>query len=576
MHNQKHIFSANLVAAGCIAILLLAGCGAQEDSTAGSVDQETSSESSSKNLLSLGINAMGGAEALRSDAIINVTSQGASLEPHQDGTEMKGLDNLVSQYTTYLTSMLSGEKLNIEYRIQFLYPFPYTGSATMIIDGKVGSVHGIDSFQSRFFGLTLPRPMYSRRLEAFSKTYLMGNPYMLVSRIIEENGADADSADGVYEISLADDLPPIKVELDPSTGLPWKASTIERDYLFGDVEYQVEFGDWQTVEGGVYPSVIDHSLDGFTLRAETVTDVSFGDHKVDEFTFVITSKPSTYVNVENPHIIVDGYDVEEGRRGLESSQWSMRMLGFGFSQDLPVDKVVITKRNTSRNRDITVGGDIYLAESDTELMAYTSVIVDTAEGIYVIEPVLHNYRSEAVIEAINEKFPGKPLLGIIATHQHMDHLGGLRAYAAESGKVYIGAGGEDFVKRVLATNNSTFPDVLDRYETEVEVVAVDDTVKLGDGEDAFELLSYKTSHSDDMLMVYFPAIKALAVGDILNGEMVDGLRFYNPETKKIMADRAKNITEFISNRGLEVETLLTIHGGAVSANEIGTYIQLGM
>jgi hypothetical protein len=77
-------------------------------------------------------------------------------------------------------------------------------------------------------------------------------------------------------------------------------------------------------------------------------------------------------------------------------------------------------------------------------------------------------------------------------------------------------------------------------------------------------------------MVYFPAIKALAVGDILNGEMVDGLRFYNPETKKIMGDRAKNITEFISNHGLDVETLLTIHGGAVSANEIGAYIQSGM
>ncbi len=576
MHNQKHISARDWVAAGCLSVLLLAGCSGQDDSSAGTADSEPSSESIGESLLSLGINAMGGTEALSSDAIINVTTQGAALEPHQDGAEMKGLDNLVSQYTSYLTTMLSGEKLNIEYRIKFLYPFPYAGSATMIIDGKEGSVHGIDSFQSRFFGLTVPRPMYSRRLEALSKTFLMGNPYMLMSRIIEQNGVEAVSADGVYEFSLADDLPPIKVELDPSTGLPWKASTIERDYLFGDVEYQVEFGDWQTVEGGVYPSVIDHSLDGFTLRAETVADVSFGDHKVDEFTFVITSKPSTYVNVENPHIIVDGYDAEEGRRGLESSQWSMRMLGFGFSQDLPVDKVVITKKNTSRNRDITVGGDIYLAESDTELMAYTSVIVDTAEGIYVIEPVLHNYRSEAVIAAIKEKFPGKPLLGIIATHQHMDHLGGLRAYAAESGKVYIGAGGEDYVKRALATNNSTFPDALDRSETEVEVITVNDSVKLGDGEDAFELLSYKTSHSDDMLMVYFPAIKALAVGDILNGEMVDGLRFYNPETKKIMGDRAKNITEFISNHGLDVETLLTIHGGAVSANEIGAYIQSGM
>ena len=409
MHEQKHSSAVHGIAACCIAVLSLSGCGGQDDPSG----VPAGSEPSPQSVLSLGVSEMGGVEALQSDAIINVTVQGAALEPHQDGNEMKGLDNVVSQYTSDLTTMLSGEKVDVEYRSQFLYPFPYTGSATMVINGKEGSVHGIDSFQSRFFGLTIPRPMYSRRLEALSKTYLMGNPYMLMSRIVDQNGIDAESADGVYEIVLADDLPPIRVTLDPSTGLPWQASTIERDYLFGDVEYRVEFGDWQPVEGGIYPSTVDHSLDGFTLRAETVTDVSFGDHKVDEFTFAITSKRSTYVNIENPHVVVSEYDPEEGRRGLEASQWSMRMLGVGFSQDLPVDTVVITKENTSRNRDITVGGNIYMAESDTELMAYASIIVDTAEGIYVIEPVLHNYRSEAVIEAIKEKFPGKPLLGIL-------------------------------------------------------------------------------------------------------------------------------------------------------------------
>ena len=401
----------------------------------------------------------------------------------------------------------------------------------------------------------------------------MGNPYMLMSRIIEQNGVEAEPTDGAYEIALAEDLPPVTVELDPSTGLPSRASAVERDYLFGDVEYRVEFSDWQTVEGGIYPTMVDHSLDGFTLRAETVTDVSFGDHKVDEFTFMITSKRSTYMNIENPYIVVNEYDPGEGRRGLEASQWSMRMLGVGFSQDLPTDTVVITKENTSRNRDVTVGGNIYLAEGDTELLAYASIVVDTAEGIYVIEPVLHDYRSEVAIDAIKERFPGKPLLGIIATHQHMDHMGGLRAYAAETGRVYIGAGGEDYVNRILATRNTTFPDALDRSDTEVELITVDDTLTLGTGEDEFQLLSYETPHSDDMLMVYFPSINALVIGDIVNGEMIDGLRFYNPETKGIMARRAANVKDFIADRGIEVDTLLTIHGGAVSANEIEAYLR---
>jgi glyoxylase-like metal-dependent hydrolase (beta-lactamase superfamily II) len=213
-----------------------------------------------------------------------------------------------------------------------------------------------------------------------------------------------------------------------------------------------------------------------------------------------------------------------------------------------------------------------MVEGDTELMAYASVIVDTADGIYVIEPVLHNYRSEVVIEAIKEKFPGKPLLGIIATHHHMDHLGGLRGFAAESGKVYIGEDGADFVNKALSAKSTMFPDALDRHEGEVEVVTVADALSLGEGEDAFELLSYSTPHTDDMLLIYFPAIKALAVGDILNGEMVDGLRFYSPEVKAILGRRAQALNDFIESRGLDVETLLTIHGGAVSANEIRAYL----
>jgi glyoxylase-like metal-dependent hydrolase (beta-lactamase superfamily II) len=252
------------------------------------------------------------------------------------------------------------------------------------------------------------------------------------------------------------------------------------------------------------------------------------------------------------------------------------MLSFGFSQDLPVDAVVITKENTSRNRNVNVPGNVYMAEGDTELMAYASIVVDTAEGIYVIEPVLHEYRSEAVIGAIRDKFPGKPLLGVIVTHHHMDHIGGLRTYAAETGRVYVGANGEDFIGKALSTRNTVFPDSLDRTGREVEVIGVSEDLTVGAGENAFQLIPYATSHTDDLLLIYFPATRALAIGDIFNGEMADGLTFYNPGTMEILADRAKALKEFIAERELDVEHLLTVHGGAVVAGEIDAYLQAGM
>jgi glyoxylase-like metal-dependent hydrolase (beta-lactamase superfamily II) len=566
MHKQM-LKTINRIASCFLVVFLLSSCG-------GSNDEMASPETGTESLLQVGINALGGVEALRGDTLINLTTEGVTLEPHQDGDELDALEDITSKYSFNLTSMLSGEKLHIEYRTDFMYPFPYNGALTMAINGKEGSVYGIDGFQSRYFGLTLPRPMYSRRLEALSKTYLMSNPYMLMSRIIEQSSIDAEPVDGSYEITLAGGIPPVRVELDLDTGLPMRASALERDYLFGEVEYQVEFGDWKSVEGGgIYPQRVDHSLDGFTLRAEDVTEVSFGDQKIDPFTFLISSKRNTYLNIENPNIIVEGYDAEEGRRGLEASQWSMRMLALGFSQDLPMDAVVITKDNTSRNRKVKVPGNVYMLEGDTELMAYASIILDTAEGIYVVEPALHQYRSEVAIDAIKEKFPGKPLLGIIVTHHHMDHMGGLRTYAAETGKVIIAENGADFVNKVLSSNHSSFADALDGHEGDIEVISVADSMTLGEGEDAFELLTYPTAHTDDLLMVYFPATKALTIGDIFNGEMSDGLRFYNPETKKILVDRAQRLKDFIADRGLDVETLLTVHGGAVSANEIDAYLQ---
>lgn len=544
----------------------LAACGSGGDGQQGG-----DAVSSEPLALSAVVDALGGPELVSGDTIINVSREGVSYEPHEGGPEHDDLNNLTTRYTTFLTATLAGDKLNLESRRDFVYPFPYSGGATIVILDDEGSIHGINGFQARYFGLTIPRPLYSRRLEAVRKTQLMSNPHMLVSRLRDEYGDAILSSGNILEIELAEGLPPVVVEIDGQTHVPVRASAVERDYLMGDVTYEVLFSDWQSADTGQFPRSITHRLDGFTLRMETVTDVTFGDHLVDKTTFVTTASPVTYVNVENPNIVVDRFDAEEGRRGLEASQWSYRMMDLGFSQDLPVDQVVITKENTTRNRDISVDGNVYMVEGNTELMAYASIAVEMSDGIYVIEPVLHQYRSRIAIDAIKERFPGKPLLGIIATHHHMDHFGGIRTYAAETGKVFVGEAALDFTRDVLGRRNSVFRDELDVSDADVEIIAVSDRLRIGEGDEAFELIHYPTKHADDMLLVYFPAINALAVADVFNGEMADGLRYFTQGTIRIMAERAAALRAFIESNNLEVDTLLAIHGGAVSVAELAAY-----
>jgi hypothetical protein len=75
------------------------------------------------------------------------------------------------------------------------------------------------------------------------------------------------------------------------------------------------------------------------------------------------------------------------------------------------------------------------------------------------------------------------------------------------------------------------------------------------------------------LLIYFPAIKALGVGDVFNGEMLDGMNHYNAGTREILTRRAARLKEFLAEQEIEVEFLLTVHGGAVVANEIDGFLQ---
>jgi glyoxylase-like metal-dependent hydrolase (beta-lactamase superfamily II) len=59
---------------------------------------------------------------------------------------------------------------------------------------------------------------------------------------------------------------------------------------------------------------------------------------------------------------------------------------------------------------------------------HNSVAVEFADFIAVVEAPLNETRSLAVIEEIVRRIPGKPIRYVVNTHDHYDHVGGLRAY----------------------------------------------------------------------------------------------------------------------------------------------------
>src|SRR5688500_6248008 len=65
------------------------------------------------------------------------------------------------------------------------------------------------------------------------------------------------------------------------------------------------------------------------------------------------------------------------------------------------------------------------------LPAYASIVVDFRDYIVVIGGGNNDARAEATIAEARRLVPNKPIRYVINTHAHFDHMGGLRAYAAE-------------------------------------------------------------------------------------------------------------------------------------------------
>src|SRR5262249_51618157 len=81
--------------------------------------------------------------------------------------------------------------------------------------------------------------------------------------------------------------------------------------------------------------------------------------------------------------------------------------------------------------------------------SHHSLAIEMADHLIVVEAPLYEERSQAVISALEARFPGKPIRSLVSTHFHYDHLGGVRAYAAKGASIVASTLSQDFIQKVL-------------------------------------------------------------------------------------------------------------------------------
>jgi glyoxylase-like metal-dependent hydrolase (beta-lactamase superfamily II) len=137
------------------------------------------------------------------------------------------------------------------------------------------------------------------------------------------------------------------------------------------------------------------------------------------------------------------------------------------------------------------------------------------DHVVVFDAPVSDWHSTWVIAAAQNKYPKKKVKYLVLTHHHMDHAGGLRAYAAEGATLVVGKGAGAHYRRVLAAPATRNPDLAASDLSKTPMVEVADKHVISDGQrEVHAYVLDGNPHADGLLIGYVPHAKLGFVTDI--------------------------------------------------------------
>lgn len=151
-------------------------------------------------------------------------------------------------------------------------------------------------------------------------------------------------------------------------------------------------------------------------------------------------------------------------------------------------------------------------------------VIDNSTSALVIDPGI---ASEDVVSYLNDNKLN--LDGILITHGHYDHIGGIDFLVARYGcPVY----GNDYLKKLLKDPRENLSYYHSPLVIESDIIVAKDDMQIGAWETKWFHLP---GHSPDSCMIYLPKLKIMFTGDVLFKDSIGRFDFPNssiPDTKK--------------------------------------------
>jgi glyoxylase-like metal-dependent hydrolase (beta-lactamase superfamily II) len=459
-------------------------------------------QSRSQDLVSRGLAAVGGADALAGVKTLYVKGTVKQWEPEQSqvaGGEMRFAAESIFEASTEVASGTTA----IDWSKNFAYPAPRQFTFTEIVTPELGYVAGIDSNARTKQNLDAKPPAHTMsglRLAAAQRELRRASPLLLleVHKSPDRLARASDVTIGgvsypavEYRATASQTL---VVLFDRATGLPARIRTLDYDNMWGDVTYDLVLSDWKAFDG---------------VRVATKQKYELNGRPVADITLTVVKPNAAFASdrLAIPEAFRTG--APKPATGPVPYQWVIRRQFIGVYLDSDVPSY--DARASTGLRLVQLAPGVLHVVGGT----HHSLLVELKDQLVVFDAPISDWHSTWVLAAAHNKFPGKKVKHLVLTHHHMDHAGGIRAYAAEGATIVVGKGTGEHYRRVLRAPFTRNPDLPARDLSRTAIVEVADKHVISDG--TREVHAYGITpnpHADGLLIGYLPTERLGFVTDI--------------------------------------------------------------
>jgi len=454
--------------------------------------------SGDQELVKRAVNAMGGADAIAGIKTIWVKAGVKQWEPEQSdvpGGEMR----FTNEATVEIVQDRASRASRTDLVKSFAYPTPRTFTYSEIVTPDAGYVIGVDSNGRNAESLKSSPPAHSMsgvRLATTQRESRRGSSTSLMLAMLNNPDQVRPAADIV---AGGRSYPALSYEgfivaFDLQTGLPVRVRTLDYDYVWGDVNYDVVFSDWREFAGVKIPMNRKYELNGLVITEVMLTDVRVNP-QVDTARLQIPA--AVRANAAKP------------ASGNVPYQWVIRRQFIGTYMDS--DNVSYDLKGSPGLRLQEVAPGVHHVVGGT----HNSLLVEMSDYLVVFDAPVSDAQSNWVVNAARSRFPGKPIRWVVLTHHHMDHTGGVRGYLTDGATLVVGQGAAGHFRRVLAAPTTRNPDLAVRDFSRVPIMEVPESHVITDSRGR-QVMAYliDNPHAKGMLMGWVPDAKLGFVTDI--------------------------------------------------------------